>query len=278
MKFLYLKLFVLLSILISFSNLDGKENYQRNFQGKAVYMSKSKMNLGKWGQRLSEMQKKQIQARLKNRLEKTYTLTFNREESFYKEDETLDAISGATDSWGKNFTPGEQYKNIKSNIQVQEQEFYGKQFLVKDSPQKIDWELGSETKKIGQYECYKATAMIPTNELTWYSFSWNKLRNQENKEVKEQDIGMTNIEAWYSPAIPVSFGPNEFWGLPGLILEVSFGNTTLLCSEVVINPKEKIEIEPPTKGEVVTKKEYKEIIFKKMKEFRDMRRGRRRRS
>ena len=30
------------------------------------------------------------------------------------------AMSGATDSWGKNFTPGDQYKNVKTNTQVQE--------------------------------------------------------------------------------------------------------------------------------------------------------------
>ena len=50
----------------------------------------------------------------------------------YYEDEKLDAVSGATDSWGKNFTPGKQYKNVKTNEFSQNQEFYGKQFLVKE--------------------------------------------------------------------------------------------------------------------------------------------------
>lgn len=266
-----LSVFILLIFsLYSFNAV--KFDFNNDFQGKAVYMSKSRMNLGKWGKRLSELEKKQIQERLKNRLEKTYTLTFNRQESFYKENETIDAISGATDSWGKNFTPGKQYKNIKTNTQIQNQEFYGKNFLVKDSLQAINWNLGAETKKIGTYECYKATASMPTNDLTWYSFSWNKLRKQEGEE---QKVAMTEVEAWYSPQIPVGNGPNEFWGLPGLILEVSFGNTTLLCSEIVLNPKEKMQIRAPEKGEVVTKKQYKDIIFAKMKEFRDIRRGRR---
>ena len=80
----------------------------QEFQGKAYYFSKSTMELGSWGSRLSEAQKKQIQENLKNRLEKTYVLIFNKEESIFKEDEKLDAISGATDSWGKNFSPGDQ--------------------------------------------------------------------------------------------------------------------------------------------------------------------------
>jgi hypothetical protein len=42
----------------------------QKFQGTATYISKSKMNLGNWGARLSEGEKKQVKARLKNRLEK----------------------------------------------------------------------------------------------------------------------------------------------------------------------------------------------------------------
>ena len=42
----------------------------------------------------------------------------------------------------------------------------------------------------------------------------------------------------------------------------------MLCSKIVINPKEKTEIEAPKKGQVVTKREYNEIITKKMEEFR----------
>ena len=48
----------------------------QNFSGKATYISKSKMDLGTYGANFSEARKKQIAARLKNRLEKTYFLTF----------------------------------------------------------------------------------------------------------------------------------------------------------------------------------------------------------
>ena len=154
----------------------------QDFQGKAYYFSKSTMDLGKWGATMSEAQKKQIQERLKNRLEKTYILTFNKEESVFKEDEKIDAISGATDSWGKNFSPGEQYKNVKTKTLLQQQEFYGKQFLIKDDLLKIDWQIGKETKQIGNYMCFKATASIPTDDLTWYDFSWNKLRRVEEQK------------------------------------------------------------------------------------------------
>ena len=112
------KLIISALILLTPADMDPQD-----FQGKAYYSSKSTLELGNWGARMSAEQKKQIQARLKNRLEKTYILTFTIEESVFKEDEKLDAISGATDSWGKNFAQGRQYKNVKTKTLFQGQEF-----------------------------------------------------------------------------------------------------------------------------------------------------------
>lgn len=244
----------------------------QDFQGKAYYQSKTPMNLGNWGARFSEAQKKEIAARLKNRLEKTYILTFNKEESVYKEDDKLDAISGATDSWGKNFTAGTQYKNVSTSVFLQDQEFYGKKFLVSDSLKTFKWQMGSESKQIGKYACFRATTLVPANEVEWWNFSWDKIRNEDASDKKEQE--MIAIKAWYTPMIPISQGPGEYWGLPGLILEVSVGNTTMLCSKIVMNPKETVKIKAPSKGKAVTKKEYNTIIIEKMKEFRYNRIGR----
>lgn len=259
--------------------------WSQEFQGKAYYYSKSTLELGAWGARMSKQQKDQIKARLKNRLEKTYVLSFNKTESIYKEEEVLDAISGATDSWGKNFTAGNQYKNVKLNRLIQNQEFYGKKFLINDSLQKIEWRITTEQKKIGNYVCYKAIGVIPSSELNWWAFSWSKLREKEQQledhsEVDNDDeaYSLTQIVAWYTPQIPVSHGPSEYWGLPGLILEVNVDGTTILCSKLIINPNEQVEIKAPDKGKLVSKDEYCEIMFKKMKEFRENRMGRRRTS
>lgn len=259
------------STFIILFNLNPKS---ADFQGKAYYFSKTKMELGSWGARMSEAQKKQTAARLKNRLEKNYILTFNKEESIFNEKEKIDAISGATDSWGANFSRGEQYKNVKENQLVQSQEFYGKKFLVKDELQKIEWQMGKESKQIGQYMCFKATAAIPSKDLSWYDFSWSDLRPNVDEEGNEI-IEITTVEAWYTLQIPVSHGPAEYWGLPGLILEVSAGGTTMLCSKIVMNPEETIEIEAPSKGKEINKQDYQNTIKEKMMEMRNNR-GRRR--
>ena len=275
------------SIVAALFFLTSTVTSAQDFQGKAYYFSKTPMNLGAWGARLSEQQKKQIEDRLKNRLEKTYILTFNKEESIYKEDDKLDAISGATDTWGNNFSPGPLYKNVKTNTFVQDQEFYGKQFLVKEELQPLEWKIGTETKQIGNYTCFKATCKRTDFDVSWWNFSWDRLRNNyvENKsdsiktadisslksEPLNEEIDVVEIEAWYTPMIPVSQGPDDYWGLPGLILEISVNNTTLLCSKIVMNPEEKTDIEAPDKGKEVTKKEYQEIISVKMQEMRDNR-------
>jgi len=274
------KVFVAILLIFSTSNV----LFAQDFQGEAYYFSKSTMELGSFGATMSEAQKKQIQARLKNRLEKTYILTFNVEESMFIEDEKLDAMSGATDSWGKNFTPGAQYKNIKTNTLLQSQEFYGKQFLVRDKLLELEWNMTSDSKQIGEYMCMKAVALVPTEQLSWYDFSWDNARNNDVKEKDDSvvsdstaviQIKMTQIEAWYTPQIPVSNGPMEFSGLPGLILEVSADNTTMLCSKIIMNPAEKTKIEAPDKGKEVTKMEYQKIISEKMAEMRSMYSGRR---
>lgn len=271
------KIICFLSIPFIFGSIPESET--NDFQGQAVYISKSRLELGRWGARMSEAQKKDIAIRLKNRLEKEFTLTFDKEASLFVEEEQLDAISGATDSWGKNFSAGENYKNVKINSQIQQQEFYGKKFLIKDVLQPIDWTLGSATKKIGNYTCYKATTFIPTDDLLWYSFSWSRMRKPEDAtesdEVSETQVEVTQVEAWYTPQIPVRHGPSDYWGLPGLILEVSAGDTTMLCTKIVLNPNEKTEIKAPTKGNVLAKAEYQDLIQNKMLEFRNNRMRRR---
>lgn len=277
MNSFYKKITVSFLIIFSFYSVNSQD-----FQGKAYYFSKSTMELGSFGATMSEAQKNQIKERLKNRLEKTYILSFNKEESTFKEEEKVDAYAGATDTWGLNFTPGKQYKNIKTKKLTQKQEFYGKQFLIKDDLLKINWQLGKESKQIGNYMCQKAVALIPTASLTWYDFSWDELTPQPSaandsipSSSNKEEIKMTQVIAWYTPQIPLSQGPLEYWGLPGLILEINVDNTTILCSKIIMNPGEKLTIKEPEKGKIVSKKEYKEIITGKMIEMRNNR-GRRR--
>ena len=81
------------------------------------------------------------------------------------------------------------------------------------------------------------------------------------------------VTAWYTPDIPINQGPENYWGLPGLILEVNEGKTIILCSKIVMNTKEKKEIKAPSKGKEVTQAEYDKIVTEKMAEMREMNQG-----
>ncbi|MCB4806713.1 GLPGLI family protein [Tamlana sp. 62-3] len=252
---------------------------QSDFQGVAHYMSKTSIDTENFGRPdMSEEQKKRIAERMKSMFEKTYTLTFNQTESLYKEDETLEAPGqnqGGRRGFGammsSSFTGGPEYKNVKTNELLQEQEFFGKQFLVKDELQKYEWQMTGETKQIGQYTCFKATATIQSNAVAFEDFRPPRRGNNEGEaeETKPKGPKTVNIEAWYTMQIPVNQGPSDYWGLPGLILEVNAGKTTILCTKIVVNPEEKTTIKAPKKGKEVTREEYNEIVQKKTEEMRN---------
>jgi GLPGLI family protein len=281
MKFKFIKLCItcvlLLVSVFSFA--------QKDFQGKAYYQSKTTMDMSRWtgDRQMNEQQKKQMEDRMKSWLEKTYVLTFNKEESMYVEDEKLEApVGGRGPSvWGSSFSAGPQYKNVKTKLYIQDQEFFGKQFLIKEEMKPLEWIMGTETKQIGKYTCFKATATKPSTEINWSRN--NRTNNNDAAKAKdstkndtantkvEEEKEMIEVIAWYTPMIPINQGPSEYWGLPGLILEVSAGNTIMLCSKIIMNPDEKTEIEAPTKGTVVSKQEYNKIISEKMEEMRNNR-------
>lgn len=280
----YSKIFVSALLMLLTVTLSA----QKDFQGQAYYFSKTTMDMDNFGGRqMSEQQKKQIADRMKGMLEKTFILTFNKEESIYKEEEKLDAPGGGGGMrFGMSMGGGNEYKNVKENKHLVEQEFFGKQFLVKDELEKLEWVMTAETKQIGKYLAMKATAVKKLDDTDFMS-ARRRNRDDDNEKVKDStktDNAMDDFEipkeqtvtAWYTPQIPINQGPGEYWGLPGLILEVSSGRQTILCSKIVMNPGEKEEIKAPSKGKEVTQAEYSEIMKTKMEEMREMYGGRNR--
>ncbi len=248
---------------------------QKDFQGEAVYMSKTTMDMSRFGDQMSEQQKKQMMTRMKNFLEKTYTLSFNKTESSFKEDVKLDAPGASGGSrWGASNGQGSIYKNLKDREMIEDIEQFSKRFLIVEPMEQPKWELGTESKQIGQYTVYKATMVKVDKSVDFGSiFGRRGRRNQEKDSTKTEDkkdeVKTLDVTAWYSPQIPVSSGPESYWGLPGLILELNAGRTTMLCTEIRLNPTESVKIEKPTKGKEVNRDEYNEIIKVKTDELKE---------
>ena len=271
---------------------------QKDFQGMAVYESKtSTSEFAKnfdGNKDMTPEMKNQIMERMKKMFEKTYVLNFDKSASIYKEEEKLDAPG--QQGGGRMMASfmgggGTYFKNVKEKQYTVDKEVFGKEFLIKDSLPNLKWVLSDESKKIGDYTCFKATAIKEASKTDFRNYrrkkeapkketEEGKVDEKDTSEKKEEkktnffeDIDMpkeVTVTAWYCPEIPVNQGPDEYWGLPGLIMEVNDGKTIIMCSKLVLNVKEKIEIKAPTGGDKVSQKEYDDIMVKKMKEMSEM--------
>tara|TARA_B100000768_G_C11274471_1_gene375147 strand:- start:873 stop:1673 length:801 start_codon:yes stop_codon:yes gene_type:complete len=253
----------------------GLNGYAQDFQGKAYYMSKVNVNMD-FMKNMPPDRAAAIKGRMKTATEKNYTLEFNSNVSFFEEEERLDPNGqGGGFNWMQFVTgpeAGSIYKDLQSNMYVNKKELFGKIFLVTDSILPSKWVMTGETKKIGIYNAYKATI---TKEIEERVMSFGRPRPGEAPTEPEMRTKEVVMSAWFTPEIPVSTGPSMYGGLPGLILEINDDRTTMLCTKVIINPKEKIKIKEPSKGKQVTSIEFEQIAEAKAEEMRNMYRGRR---
>lgn len=100
-----------------------------------------------------------------------------------------------------------------------------KPFIVPDTLVAATWELKNEQKKIGSFNCQKAVTRLYGREY----------------------------EVWYTPEVPVVFGPWKLNGLPGLILEVrsADGEIKFMALQVSLTLKDHYIVKAPTGGEVI---------------------------
>ncbi|MBP2283312.1 GLPGLI family protein [Flavobacterium sp. CG_23.5] len=285
---MYKIIFVLVFAIASSLGIQAQE-----FQGMAVYESKTSTSDFKTRMQgnkdMNPDMQKMIEERMKKMFEKTFILNFDKSASIYKEEEKLETPGSGQGNGMRMMSSmmgggGTFYKNVKDKSYTVDKDFMGKEFLVKDSLPNLKWKMEAETRVIGGYNCFKATAIRPASKTDFRNF---RPKKEDATVVKSADVTKKTsfmddldmpkeitITAWYTPEIPVNQGPENYWGLPGLILEVNDGKTVILCSKVVLNPKEKAVIKPSTNGKVISQKEFDETVIKKMEEFREMNQGR----
>ena len=274
MKNYLLKITTLILLLFTISlNAQG-------FQGKATYFSKTTLDIDFSASGMPADRVKMMKERMKSNLEKTYQFTFNKTASLYKQEAQLEQPGGSSGGRGGmrmmmigGGASGNYYKNIQAKNSTKENEFSGKNFLVKDDLITYEWQMEQDTKMIGNYLCFKATTTIERQARPEMKFGRRSPEEREAEEKKAKELEnvmeVITVTAWYTMDIPVSNGPGDYWGLPGLILEVDSGDTKIFCTKIVLNPKEQVEISEPTKGKEVTQKEYDTIVEEKTKEMRE---------
>lgn len=243
----------------------------QDFQGKAEYFSKhiykSQKKIEDKVEKIDENKelKEALKLAMKKSSEKTYTLLFNKQEAVYEENEELQKPAAPSGGFSISVSMtggGKKYINTKEKITLEEDEVFEKEFLIEEPLVKPDWKLINESKKIGDYSCFKAELIVPVTEVQKQNYQ-DFLKREEKKPslFKMEEPKDKVITAWYTPEIPVSFGPNNYWGLPGLILEINEENQLILCSKVTLNTKSKLK--RPKKGDKVSQKEFDAIQKKK---------------
>ena len=140
-KIVYASLF-----LISFIT----SNAQKDFQGMAVYESKTSTadfkSRFEGNKEITPEIQKMIEERMKKMFEKTFFLNFDKSASIYKEEEKLDTPGqgqGGRMRMMSSFMGGggTYYKNVKDKKYTVDKEFMGKEFLIKDSLTTYKWQM-----------------------------------------------------------------------------------------------------------------------------------------
>ncbi|MBC7525295.1 MAG: GLPGLI family protein [Flavobacterium sp.] len=263
---------IYLTIILTTVNL----TVAQNFKGKAIYQSKikSEETVGEIKSEKDAEFDKAFQKEWEKVSQKTYSLSFNKTESLFEEEQKLEPVGQSDSGMTISITisgDGKKYMNRKVQKQIFEGEIFEKKYLITDELTNWDWQLKEETKIIGDYLCYKAEIVIQVTAAQkeeYQDYLKNKFKQKTN--LFEMDEPKNNIvTAWYTLEIPVNHGPDKYSGLPGLILELNDGEVTFLCSKVVLNSEDKVKIKAPNEGKVLTQKEFDKEEKKKMDSMKD---------
>lgn len=122
-------------------------------------------------------------------------------------------------------------------VSINEIDNFGEKLLITNKIQENEWVLLDESKTVIDNTLFKA-------KLT------KSFYKRSGKTTKE-------IIAWYNPSINIPFGPDGYFGLPGLIFELVDGNITTYLQSINFVDDE-IEIQFPTKGKKMNDEEFYE--------------------
>lgn len=135
------------------------------------------------------------------------------------------------------------YRNYEKEKKIEIIEMLGKTYVIEDSLRAPRWKVLNQIKDVAGYVCMKA--------------------------ITEDTVKHQKITAWFTGDIPVSGGPERFYGLPGLILELEIndGDVLITASKVEFKKLENKELAlPKLKGKKIKDADYDNLITKHIKD------------
>ncbi|MEO6831523.1 MAG: GLPGLI family protein, partial [Chitinophagaceae bacterium] len=146
-------------------------------------------------------------------------------------------------TWG--LPPGgdnEIHQDFDTKIVTAKKTLYEQTFLIRDTAQKRNWKISSEVRTIAGFKCRKAVTII---------------------------CDSVYVVAFYTDDIPVSGGPEQFGGLPGMILELAVPRlyTTWVATKVEVVSVAAKDLVAPSKGKSITMAKLQSTIAESLKDW-----------
>lgn len=139
------------------------------------------------------------------------------------------------------------YTNLLTGDYIEVRQFLGRTFRIPEPRPSFAWKLTGEQASFLGHPVFQARA--------------------------QQDS--TRLEAWFAPDIPISAGPAQYGGLPGLILTLAVDSNRIVYSATAIDTTTAVSrIKAPSDGSKVSREEYEKIVKEKTEEMAKSRRGR----
>src|SRR5699024_10327173 len=162
-------------------------------------------------------------------------LKFNTNEAIYKMEDAMTNDNGMDLEHTYGVATGNGgvfYTNLDKKVGLNQFESMQGTIITQMNIDSLEWHIKDENKKIKGYVCRKAEVVVNINA-----------------------IHKGTVTAWFAPEIPFQFGPMQFAGLPGLILELERNRFHFYATEINLSKKERT-IEKPTKGKLMSLKAY----------------------
>jgi len=176
---------------------------------------------------------------------KTYTtLYFNANESKYEDSE--EEAEPGSEGWSNRKETFFMKRNFAENTLYDGITFLGKTYLVHDTIVLPSWKILNDMKEVAGHICMNAS-------LT------DTLRKQ-------------NTIVWFALDLPNNAGPERFFGLPGIILEVDINDGALVMTADKLDLKPlttELNVPEKIKGKKINSAEYADLIEKQIKERKE---------
>lgn len=163
-------------------------------------------------------------------------LVFTPSQSKY----TYDSDQGTSDDGRYSWRQRDYiiYRDFETEKKTEIIEMLGKTYVIEDSLQMPKWKVMNKIKDINGHVCMLA--------------------------VTEDTIKKQKVEAWFAHDLPVSIGPEKYFGLPGLIMELDINEGDVVVTATKVEMKtvgEEVNLPKKIKGKKLTNKAYDDLLW-----------------